>query len=114
LIEAPMLIDSPVPEMRIRLEVALAGGSALRHHHHDVPHARLARSQDPRRYGQRGNDRRNWNCRRPARAGGKSIRARRILGCELQQSVPDGLPVRVSGIQRLTLFVQPLSKETGG
>ena len=111
---ALMLIDSPVPEMRIRLEVALAVA---------LPFAiittmfltlvlrarrTLVVTDSEGMIGETG------TAVGPLAPAGKVFVHREYWDAISNSPVPDGLPVRVSGIQRLTLFVQPLSKETGG
>lgn len=111
---ALMLIDSPVPEMRIRLTVALAVA---------LPFAiitimlltlvlRARRSRVVT--GSEGMIGEIGIAAGPLCLAGKVFVHGEYWDAISPTAVPDGQPIRVTGMDRLTLRVQPLSKATGG
>jgi len=111
---ALMLIDSPVPEMRIRLEVALAVALPFAIITTMFPTLVLRARRTLVVTGSEGMIGETGTAVGPLAPAGKVFVHREYWDAISNTPVPDGLPVRVSGIQRLTLFVQPLSRETGG
>ena len=111
---ALMLIDSPVPEMRIRLEVALAVALPIAIITTMFPTLVLRARRTLVVTGSEGMIGETGTAVGPLAPAGKVFVHREYWDAISNTPVPDGLPVRVSGIQRLTLFVQPLSRETGG
>jgi membrane-bound serine protease (ClpP class) len=111
---ALMLIDSPVPEMRIRLTVALAVA---------LPFAIITtmlltlvlRARRGRVVtGREGMIGEVGFAAGPLSPTGKVFVHGEYWDAISPAAVPDGEPIRVTGIDRLTLTVQPLSKPTGG
>jgi membrane-bound serine protease (ClpP class) len=109
-----LLIDSPVPEMRIHAGVAIAVGlpfalialllTAL------VVRARRSRvvTGSEGMLGQIG------VAAGPLSPGGKVFVHGEYWNAVSVTPVSDGVPVKVTGLEQLTLSVQPVSKQPGG
>jgi membrane-bound serine protease (ClpP class) len=111
---AMLLIDSPVPEMRIHAGVAIAVGlpfalialllTAL------VVRARRSRVVT----GSEGMIGQIGVAAGPLSPGGKVFVHGEYWNAVSVTPVSDGVPVKVTGLEQLTLSVQPVSKQPGG
>ena len=111
---AMLLIDSPFPEMRIRLSVAL--GVAL-------PFALIVlllttvvvrARRAPVATGREGMIGEKGIAVGPLSPTGKVFVHGEYWDAVAVSAIPDGAPVRVTAVERLTLRVQPSSEKPGG
>jgi membrane-bound serine protease (ClpP class) len=111
---AMLLIDSPVPEMRIRLAVAVSVG---------LPFALITMFLTALAVRARRNrvvtGREGMIGQLGVAAGTLSPSGKVFVRGEYWDAVsaaavPNGVPVKITGMEQLTLFVQPISKQPGG
>jgi membrane-bound serine protease (ClpP class) len=111
---AMLLIDSPVPEMRIRLAVAVSVG---------LPFALIttfltALAVRARRNrvvtGTEGMIGQIGTAASPLSPRGKVFVRGEYWDAVSATAVPSGVPVKITGMEQLTLVVQPISKHPGG
>ncbi|HXK04997.1 MAG TPA: nodulation protein NfeD [Verrucomicrobiae bacterium] len=108
------LIDSPVPEMRIRFETALAIALPFAFITTILLTLVLRARRNPVVTGSEGMIGEVAVAAGPLSPAGKVFVHGEYWDAISNTPVPDGLPVRVTGIERLTLVVQPMPKATGG
>ena len=111
---AMLLVDSPVPEMRIHPAVAVSIGlpfalttlllTAL------VVRARRSKVVT----GSEGMIGQIGVTAEPLSPGGKVFVHGEYWDALSAAAVPDGVPIKVTGIEQMTLLVEPVSKESGG
>jgi membrane-bound serine protease (ClpP class) len=111
---AMLLVDSPVPEMRIRPAVAISIGLPFA----IITMALTALVVRARRNkvvtGSEGMIGEIGVTAEPLSPGGKVFVHGEYWDAVATTVVPDGVPVKVTGMKRMTLIVEPVPKETGG
>jgi len=111
---AMLLIDSPVPEMRIRPGVALSVGLpfALITTFLAMLAARARRNRVVT--GTEGMIGQIGIAASPLSPRGKVFVRGEYWDAISATAMPDGVPVKITRMEKLTLFVQPISKQPGG
>jgi len=111
---ALLLIDSPVPEMRIRLAVAVSIGLPFAIITTFLTTLALRARRNRVVTGSEGMIGQVGVATGSLCPRGKVFVRGEYWDAISAAAVPDGAPVKVTGMEQLTLFVQPVSKHPGG
>ena len=111
---AMLLIDSPVPEMRIRLAVAVSVGLSFALITMFLTALAVCARRNRVVTGREGMIGQLGVAAGTLSPSGKVFVRGEYWDAVSATAVPNGVPVKITGMEQLTLFVQPISKQPGG